>query len=331
VPDIAGRLVAPPSGGPDEKARAVAQWVFESGRPAGAGTDSLPVADAITLPLRGGETPVGVLIVRGGTYPAGRRLLLDSFAHAIALAVAAARRGEEARRAELDAATERLRSSLLSSISHDFRTPLTAIVGSAEALLEKKAVQGDPAAAELADNIREEGERLSRLVGNLLEATRLESGAARLCKELTPLEEVVEAALERSKKALGRREVSVSLPEDLPAVPLDAVLMEQVFINLLENAARHTPPDGIIELSAEAEEGALSVSVRDRGPGIKPEDLERVFEKFHRGASSPGAGLGLAICRAVVNVHGGRIRAGNRPGGGAEFRFSIPLEASGGR
>jgi two-component system sensor histidine kinase KdpD len=277
---------------------------------------------------------VGVLSVRprnrGSLLAPEQRLLLDSFAHQIGLSLEVSRLEESARRSEVEAEAERMRSSLLSSVSHDFRTPLAAVLGSAEALLKKKSVREDPASQELLENIRSEAERLSRLVRNLLEATRLESGNVSLRKEPVLLEDIVGSALERVEKSLGSRRVDVSIPEDLPAVPADEALLEQVLVNLLENAARHTPTSASVEVSARVEGGAVLVAVADRGPGLKEEDLPRVFEKFHRDASSPGAGLGLAICRAVVKVHGGDIRAGNRPGGGAIFSFTLPLEGKDG-
>jgi two-component system sensor histidine kinase KdpD len=234
---------------------------------------------------------------------------------------------EKAKKAELEAESERLRSSLLSSVSHDFRTPLTTIVGSAGALLEKDELAKSPKTRELLENIQAEGERLSHLVQNLLETTRLESGAVHLEKEKYPLEEVVGSVLERLKKSIQDRKVKVDIPENLPLVPIEATLIEQVLTNLLENAVRHTPRQSALEISAGAEGDAVVVTVADHGPGLKTDELERVFDKFYHDPSSPGAGLGLAICRAVVNAHGGRIWAENRKGGGAVFRFTLPLES----
>ena len=233
---------------------------------------------------------------------------------------------EKAKKAEVEAETESLRSALLSSVSHDFRTPLTVIVGSASALLKKEELLKNASTRELLENIQTEGEILSRLVQNLLEVTRLETGSVRLMKELYPLEEVMGSALERIKKVLGDRDVRVNIPDSLPLVPVDGILLEQVFINLLENAVRHTPPKSPIAIDAVVENGAVRVSVSDRGQGLKENELERVFEKFYHDPSSHGAGLGLAICRAIVNAHGGTISAGNRPGGGAIFSFTLPTE-----
>ena len=237
---------------------------------------------------------------------------------------------EKAKKAEIDMEAERPScSALLSSVSHDFRTPLAAILGSASALLEREEIRKSSTAKDLLENIETEAERLSRLVQNLLEVTRLESGTVRLRKQQVPLEEVVGSALERLEKRLESRKVTVDIPENMPLVPMDAILMEQVFINLMENGFRYTPLESPLEISAVLEEGgAVLVTVADRGPGLKEDELERVFDKFYHDKSSPGAGLGLAICRAVVNAHGGRIWAQNRPEHGAVFRFTLPLAAS---
>lgn len=235
---------------------------------------------------------------------------------------------DAANRAEVAAELERLRSSLLSAVSHDLRTPLAAIIGSASSLLQTSETGGTKN-RDLLQNIRDEAERLARLVHNLLETTRLEAGGVQLKKELYPLEEVIGAALERITKLVAGREIKTSLPENLPLVPMDAVLMELVFVNLIENAVRHTPAGTPIEIMAGVEAGSLAVSIADRGPGLAKEDLVRVFEKFYRAkATNGGAGLGLAICKAVVEAHGGSIEASNRQSGGAEFRLILPLKAA---
>jgi K+-sensing histidine kinase KdpD len=231
---------------------------------------------------------------------------------------------EKAKKAEIDAETERLRSSLLSSVSHDLRTPLAAILGSASTLLEKEDLLKNRTTRELLENIETESQRLSQLVQNLLETTRLETGV-HLNKELYPLEEVIGSALGRMEKALKDRQVKIEIPEDLPLVPMDAILMEQVFVNLLQNGLRYTAAQSELDVSAHEEGGSVKVAVADRGSGLKDNELERVFDKFYHDPASPGAGLGLAICRAVVNAHGGKIWAENRPGGGAVFQFTLPL------
>lgn len=239
------------------------------------------------------------------------------------LAVRVRVQAEAAKRSGIIAETEKLRSSLLSAVSHELRTPLAAIVGSAGTLLQAAPAGGS--SKELLLNIRDEADRLTRLVHNLIETTRLESGAS-LKKEPYAVEEIVGSALGRVEKLIAGRPLETDLPENLPLVPLDPVLMELVFVNLLENAARHAP-EGPLEISARERMDAVEISVSDRGPGLKSEDLGRVFEKFYRASAAPGAGLGLAISKAVVEAHGGTIVAENRPGGGAVFRLSLPRRA----
>jgi len=313
----------------DEKERSVAQWVFDLGQSAGLGTQTLPVVNALYAPLTGAEGPVGVLRVqphsRERLLIPDQMLLLESFAHQIGLALEVDRLQESARQSQIDAETERLRSSLLSSVSHDLRTPLAAIIGSATSLLQDAGAPLTHKARELVENVIEEGQWLARLVANLIETTRLETGAVALRKEPGSIEEIAGSALGRLEAMLARREITTSVPPDLPLVPMDGVLIEQVFMNLLENAARHTPEGTPIAVTARAEKDRLIVEVADRGPGVPPEDLEKVFEKFYHAKGSKGAGLGLAICRAVLNAHGGRIWAESREGGGASFKFSLPL------
>lgn len=308
-----------------EKDMAVATWVYGAGRPAGLGTDTIPVSTALCAPLLGSSGPVGVLRVEPrrpeSLLDPERRLLLEAFTNQIALALEAERLADDAVRARAAAETERLRSSLLSAVSHDLKTPLAAVMGSATQVLREPGLP--PSARGQVENVRDEAERLSRLVHNLIETTRLESGVE-LRKEPLPLEEVLGSALDHAARALGDRTVKADLPEDLPLVPVDAVLLEQVFVNLLENAAVHASGAGPIEVSARREGDGVVVDVSDRGPGLPPGDLRRVFDKFYHGKGG-GAGLGLAICRAVVEAHGGSIEAANREGGGARFRFRLPL------
>jgi len=223
--------------------------------------------------------------------------------------------------------TESMRSALLSSVSHDLRTPLASITGTASSLLEGDATFDLSTRRILLETLYEEAERLNRLVRNLLDMTRLQSGALRVSKEWHPLEEVIGAALGRMERPLRGRPVVTRVPADLPLVPIDDVLIEQVLINLLENAVKYTPAGSEIELVARLSNGGVMVGVADRGTGIPPEDEARLFEKFYRGRSSVshGAGLGLAICRGIVEAHGGRIWAENRSGGGAIFQFTLPL------
>ncbi len=240
-------------------------------------------------------------------------------------AVERERLAEEAHRARMQVETEQLRNSLLSSVSHDLRTPLAVVTGAASTLLEE-TLEPD-VRRELTDTILQEADRLNRLVQNLLDMTRLEAGALRVRKQWHSLEEVIGGALDRAEKVLGDRGVETSLQDDLPLVPLDAVLVEQVLVNLLENAAKHTPAKSAIRVAARLAGQGVEVEVADRGAGVAPDERERVFEKFHRATGdAPGAGLGLTICRGIVTAHGGRIWVDAREGGGASFRFTLPIE-----
>ncbi len=233
--------------------------------------------------------------------------------------------------ARLAIEAEQLRTSLLSSLSHDLRTPLANIEGAASSLLEDGAVLRPEVRHELAEGILGESRRMHRLVGNLLDMVRVESGALAVRRTWQPVEEALGVALIRMEERLSGREVSTDLPVDLPLVPIDELLVEQVFINLLENAVRHTPPGTPIRVSARRDAQGVVVEVADGGPGIPPGQEKAVFEKFHRAAgpgqsrSTEGAGLGLTICRGIMTAHGGRIWVEPRPGGGAAFRFTLPI------
>jgi two-component system sensor histidine kinase KdpD len=312
----------------------VADWVWLNQRPAGAGTDTLPMARGLFVPLTGSRGRVGVLAVFTGSD--GRlddpdeRQLLHTVAGLIGSAVERTDFAEEARRAALRIETEQLRNALLSSVSHDLRTPLGVVTGATSALLEEGAPQDEATRRALLTTAHEEALRLNRLVGNLLDMTRLEAGALKVHKEAQPLEEVVGAALNRVDDRLRDREVRTDIPASLPLVPLDSVLLEQVLINLLENATKYTPRGSPIDIVARAGAGEVVVEVDDRGPGVPAGDAERVFDKFYRARETEGGGvgLGLTICRGIVSAHGGRMWVEQRPGGGASFRFTLPLDGS---
>jgi K+-sensing histidine kinase KdpD len=231
---------------------------------------------------------------------------------------------------EVQIETERLRSSLLSVVSHDLRTPLAAILGAGTALLQDSARLDVAARDGLAESIVEEAERLAQLVTNLLDMVRLDDGAVEVRKRPEALDEVVESALERLRGRLGDRPLQSRVPQEIPMVPMDAVLIRQVLVNVLENALRYAPERSPIELEAMAIPGSVRVEVRDRGPGILDGEAERLFDRFYRGSVSAardgGVGLGLTICRAIVDAHGGSIRIENRAGGGAVVRVELPLE-----
>ncbi len=318
---------------PDDKEMAVAAWAMAHDRPAGMGTDTLPSAQGLYIPMRGAQGPIGILGVlpadSHGLSDVGQRALLDMFAGQIGSALERTRLAEDAQRAKLQMEAERLRSSLLSAVSHDFRTPLSVITGSASALLDSGPELPPTARRDLAETIHEEAERLNHLVRNLLDMTRIASGAVRVNKEWQPVEAVVGAALSRVEGALKGRRIEVTLPPDLPLVPIDAVLIEQVLINLLENAAKYTPAGSAVDVSAHQEQDVVVIEVADRGPGIPKELSDKIFEKFYRlpgEHAGGGAGLGLAICRGIVEAHGGRIAVKAREGGGSTFSFSVPIE-----
>lgn len=313
----------------------VAQWVADHDQAAGAGTDTLPNATAMFVPLIGSQRTVGVVGVKPNDTdrflePEQRRLL-ETCASLIALSFERDQSVLEASEAELRVQTERLRNSLLSSVSHDLRTPLAAIAGASSSLLESSSKQDTATRSELLHTIADESRRMSRLVDNLLDMTRLGSGNVVLNKQWHVLEEIVGSALTRLRGELKDREVFVAIPQDLPLLYLDGVLLEQVFFNLLENAARYTPAGSQIEIAAHMEEKQAEIRLADNGPGLPAGSESRVFEKFFRGGTSTidgqrGVGLGLAICRAVVEAHGGRILGRNRPSGGAEFLITLPCK-----
>lgn len=236
------------------------------------------------------------------------------------------RHRDEAVAAELRARTEEMRSSLLSAVSHDLRTPLAAITGAATTLRDGGQAVGVAQRAELLEAICEEAERLERFVVNLLEMTRLQSGAVEVRREWVPVEELVGSALTRLEAHLVGRPVRTDLAEDLPLVSVDPVLMQQLVFNLVDNAAKHTPAGTPVEIVARADGAGVVIEVSDRGPGLPPGAEARVFEKFYRASREGvrGAGLGLAICKGIVAAHGGAISAAHRPGGGASFRVTLP-------
>ena len=315
----------------------VAQWVYEHQQIAGAGTDTLPNATALFVPLAGSQGNVGVLGVKVDEihrlHAPDQRQLLETCASLIALAIERDKLALESQQVMVQAESERLRSSLLSAVSHDLRTPLAAIAGASSSLLELPHGGDETTRRELLQTVVDESHRLARLVDNLLEMTRIESGAVQIHKQWNVLEEVVGSALHHAKPALGNRPIRVELPHDLPLIPLDGVLIEQVLVNILENAAKYSPTGTPVEIQARHGKKQIVVEVLDRGHGLAPGDERRVFEKFYRGENAVadgrrGVGLGLAICQAIVEAHGGTIHAANRPDGGARFWFTLPLEGT---
>jgi two-component system, OmpR family, sensor histidine kinase KdpD len=313
------------------KEEAAAQWVFDHGRKAGTRMDAFSESTAFYIPLKGAARIVGVMGVlpdaEGRVFAPEQQNLLDVFANQTAVAMERTLSQNAAETARLQMQTEEMRSSLLSAVSHDLRTPLASITGAASTLRVQGERLSPETRHELLESISEEAERLGRLVSNLLDMTRLETGIE-LRRDLYPLEEIVGTALQRMEKQLAGRQVITQLPESLPLVYVDDVLVGQLVVNLLENAVKYTPVGTAIEVAAEANQDAVTLEVRDRGAGFAEGEEQRVFEKFYRGKSEGvrGAGLGLAICHAIATAHRGTIEALNRPGGGAILRVRLRLE-----
>lgn len=291
-----------------------------------AGTRQIDGA-VIYLPLKAPMRVRGVLAVHPGNTPDEAELAaLDGLASLVAIAVERLHYVEVAQRSELETATERLRSSILSALSHDLRTPLTVLVGLADAIVLAAPGLSGPA-LDSARTLRDQAGRLAGLVANLLEMARLNAGSVTLRQEWQPLEEVVGSSLKLLGDALGRHRLRVDLPRDLPLLRFDAVLIERVLCNLLENAAKYSPADGEILIAAALAGDFVELSVGDRGPGFPEPFSAQVFEMFVRGdgeSTTPGTGLGLAICRAIVDAHGGRMRIENPAGGGGRVVVSLP-------
>jgi len=338
LPDSDGQLTVQASGkasGNLEAAElAEATSVFERSQVSGQDNGVQTDARAIYLPLMASRGTVGVLYFVSGTRtdlrdPENMRLL-EAFTSQSASAIERSRLAAEARSAWERVEAEWMRNTLLSSVSHDLRTPLAGITGAAGLLLESSVTLTPEVRHELLQTIADESERMERVVKKLLEMTRLESGGVQLQKDWQPIQEVIGSALHHLDKLLRGREVTITSSQELPLVQVDAIALEQVLINLLENAVAYTPTDAPITITVAADDGGVTVSVLDRGPGLPPGTEQRVFDKFFRahaaGVSETkrGIGLGLAICRGLVLAHGGTIRASNRAGGGADFSFSLP-------
>ena len=314
----------------------IAQWAHDHREAAGMHTDTLASADAIYLPLAALKRSLGVLALRPQVAQQlevpEQRHLLESFVSQAAVAAERVQLADAGHASGLEVESERLRNVLLSSISHDFRTPLASIIGSASTLLESAPGQLDEKSRQtLLHTLLSEARRMNRLVGNLLDLTRLSSGKISLKRDWMALDEMIGAVLTRLQSALVERRVRLDLAESLPLVSCDEVLIEQVLVNLIENAIKHTPPQTAIDIGAEVIDAALVVRVRDHGDGLPVGEEMRVFEKFHRiNSEGPqsGFGLGLTICKYIIEAHGGTISAHNRNDGGAEFRFTLPISVA---
>ncbi|MCW5941967.1 MAG: sensor histidine kinase KdpD [Fimbriimonadaceae bacterium] len=310
----------------DAKELGVVGWVFDHGRPAGTGTDTLSGAVGMYLPLMGSEGCVGVLGLRppqAQSLDTGRHLV-ESIAHQLGLALDRTQLAKESHEASLRVEREKLRSSLLSGVSHDLRTPLASIQGSASSLVEQSDLS--ERSRTLATTVYEESVRMAKLIRDLLDMSRFEGVGVELHLDWHSLEELIGSAILRTEN-LFETPIHHNVASDLPLLRLDGVLVEQVFVNLLENAARHAGAGTRVEVVAVRGDRGVEVSVRDNGPGIAKGEEEAVFEKFWKRGGT-GFGLGLAICRAVMTAHGGNISARNRHEGGAEFKLRFQSEVS---
>lgn len=319
----------------DESELAVAAWAYQHGEPAGRDTDTLPAAKVRYLPLKTARGVIGVL----GVMPhdstkhltPDQRRLMEVYASQAAVAIERAQLVEQTRQTQVLQATEKLQTALLNSISHDLRTPLVSITGALSSLQEDNVLD-EAARRSLVDTARGEAERLNRLVGNLLDMTRLEAGALRMKQEPCDLQDVIGSALDRLGERAADRTVTLNIAPELPLVPLDFVLIVQVLVNVLDNALKYSPPAAPIEISVSYAGAFAEIAVADRGVGIPHDDLARVFDKFYR-VQNPhnvgGTGLGLSICKGIVEAHGGFIGAENRSGGGTIVTIGLPLARHG--
>jgi two-component system sensor histidine kinase KdpD len=305
----------------------VAQWAYHNQEAAGRFTDNLPGPDAMHLPLTTERTVLGVLVVKlpDTTLTLAQRNLLEAFARQAALVLDRVVLRADAEQSKLVAESERLSNALLNSISHELRTPLaviTSATGQLAGAAERRGESGDAMIAE----IQEATARLNRLVGNLLDATRLESDHVRAKLDWSDVADLIHTTVRALERELDGREIDVQVAEKLPLARLDFTLTQQALSNLLLNAATHTPAGTAIEIDARQRENVLELSVADNGPGLPPEFLPKVFEKFFRAPSAPagGSGLGLAIVKGFVEAQGGQIIAANRPQGGAVFTIRLP-------
>ena len=330
---IALRAAWPPEDVAEEADLAAAKWSWESNRPAGRGADTLPGARRLFLPMRTGRGPVAVIGINsdktGPILDPDQRRLLDALTDQAALAIERINLAEDVDRARRAVEKDQLRSALLTSISHDLRTPLASILGAATSL---RTLSGLDASAreELLSTVQEEAERLNRFIANLLDMTRLESGAVEPNMSPIDIAEVVGSTLRRVEKILSDHRIETDIAADLPMINLDEVLFEQVLFNLLDNAAKYAPLGSTICIRSRLHGDAVHVQILDEGQGFPTGDVDRVFEKFYRvrqaDSQRAGTGLGLAICRGFVEAMGGSIDAGNRRDrSGAVFTITLPL------
>jgi len=315
--------------GIDTSELAVAIWTYEHSEIAGRCTETLPGAMYMYLPLTTSGHTVGVLgihIQEKMLTPVERRLI-EAWAGLAAIAVERVNLAEQARQASLLVESDQLRTALFNSISHELRTPLASIIGAISSLLDTEGIYSGEDKTELLETVKEGADRMDRLVANLLDTARLESGMMKLKTDWCDMEDITGIALRRVSECIKHRPLSIHIPEQLPLVKADCVLLEQVLVNLLDNACKYSAKGSEISITARKDEAVVQVSVADRGAGIPTENLSQIFDKFYRvqqPKSVSGTGLGLSICKGIIEAHGGYIHAENRPGGGTVITFAIP-------
>jgi two-component system, OmpR family, sensor histidine kinase KdpD len=333
--DIDGEIFTKPhqssSFNVDEKEFGVAAWVYWNEKKAGRFTDTLPFAQAIYYPMSGPRYPLGVVGVKFNQQNApgiDQEVLLENFISQIASTLEREQLNEMAKRSIAIAESERLYKTLFNSISHELRTPIAAIVSASEGLLDEQTSARTGVQSQLAEEIHTAAERLNRLIGNLLDMTRLETGRLAPALDWCEVRDIVKSAADKLARELSGHTLAIDVPAGIPLVKVDFGLIEQVLVNLLHNASTYTPAGSTIWVRARAEGKECVIVVSDNGPGLPKEALTRLFEKFYRvpGTRAGGSGLGLSIARGFVEAHGGTISAGNREGGGAEFTIRLPLE-----
>ena len=315
-----------------EKEKQAAEQAYRLNCETGRGTMNAAEASGYYLPLSLGESRIAVLGIIPREYDEAdvpkRKMLMRAMADLAGLAITRLQLSVDTQRLRNIEESERLRMALLNSVAHDIRTPLSSIIGAVTSLMEEPHLYSDEQKMELLGNIRGGAMRLHRMSSNLLNMVRVESQPMRLGLDWCDIQDIIGVAIRQVRDMGTRRRVEVVVEEDMPVVMADFALLEQVVINLLENADKYSYEDAPVEIRVGAADGALQVAVRDRGPGLAPEEKEKVFEKFYRGAvqrSASGTGLGLYICRGIIEAHRGDIWMEDRPGGGSIFAFSLPL------
>ena len=316
----------------DQKEQGIIQWVYDLGQIAGFGTNTLPLSDTLYLPLSGAQSTLGVLSVRPKTrelFSSEQMQLLTACTHQLALALEVDQHQSDTQEKERQQHSDKLQNALLQSVSHDLRTPVASVLGIAGTLIEMGEKIDKKKAKKYAESIYFEAEQLNRLINNLFQIAYLETEEIHLQKKSYEFTEIIHSVLSGFSKKMDKRTLNIDIPVDFPPIPLDKPLIEATIINLIDNAIKFTKPHTSITIKLEKNATHAIFTIADEGPGIMIDEVDKLFEKFYRGrllSTERGLGLGLAICHRVINAHGGKIWAENRPEGGAVFIFALPLE-----